>query len=74
MKCPACGAGVDEGADICLACGEPMSDVPFARAEEKPRKRRSEEEPEPRRCPGCGLPSRRDRCPGCGTVLRRSDD
>lgn len=30
MKCPACGAAVDDGADLCLECGEPMGDSPAA--------------------------------------------
>ena len=98
MKCPSCGAGVEEGADLCLECGEPMGDSPaarVARGEEAPTlpvpkvdvppaplvaavpkrsKRRVEAEPEPLRCPGCGMLSGRQRCPNCGTVLRRSDD
>jgi hypothetical protein len=96
MKCPSCSAEVEEGADLCLECGEPMGDSPVARAvraeksvdstevETAPvprieppkavKKRRVEEEPETKRCPGCGIPSTRERCPGCGTVLRRSDD
>jgi hypothetical protein len=32
------------------------------------------EEPEPVRCPGCGIPSRKTRCPGCGVRLRSDDD
>jgi predicted amidophosphoribosyltransferase len=104
MKCPSCSAEVEEGADLCLECGEPMGDSPVARAvrseksapsienvpidhteaETAPlpkieppkaaKRRRVEEEPEPKRCPGCGIPSTRERCPGCGTVLRRSED
>jgi hypothetical protein len=100
MKCPSCGAAVEEGADLCLECGEPMGDSPVAqvvRREEvvpppsapapaRPpastvpqtmaakRKRVIDDEPEAVRCPGCGMPSKRDRCPNCGTVLRRSDD
>jgi hypothetical protein len=90
---------VEEGADLCLECGEPMGDSPVARAVRaetpsteaqtqpipkldpipaapvaKPRARRVEDEPEPLRCPGCGVKTQRDRCPGCGAVLRRSDD
>jgi hypothetical protein len=30
MKCPACGATVEDGADLCLECGEPMGDSPAA--------------------------------------------
>jgi predicted amidophosphoribosyltransferase len=100
MKCPSCGAAVEEGADLCLECGEPMGDSPVARvvrneepaaappvkaaaapAKAAPAKaapvvkaRRVEEDPEPSRCPGCGMLSRRDRCPNCGTILRRDDD
>jgi len=36
-------------------------------------RRRSVEEPEPVRCPGCGVPSRALRCPGCGAVLRKEE-
>ena len=39
MKCPGCGAAVEDGADLCLECGEPMGDSPaalVARAEPKP--------------------------------------
>ena len=32
MKCPSCGAAVEEGADLCLECGEPMGDAPAAKA------------------------------------------
>lgn len=32
------------------------------------------EEPEPVRCPGCGMKSLRERCPSCGTRLRPSED
>lgn len=38
-----------------------------------PARSRAEEEPEPVRCPGCGVPSRAARCPGCGAVLRHDD-
>ncbi len=31
MRCPACGVDVEEGADLCLECGEPMGDGPAAR-------------------------------------------
>src|SRR5438309_1318053 len=31
MKCPWCGAGVEEGADLCLECGEPMGESPAAK-------------------------------------------
>jgi hypothetical protein len=94
---------VEEGADLCLECGEPMGDSPAARAVRaevvakpaaaakpavavakpvaaapavaaKPVARKKwVEEPDPIRCPGCGIPSRRDRCPGCGVVLKRDD-
>jgi predicted amidophosphoribosyltransferase len=95
MNCPSCGAPVEEGADLCLECGEPMGDslvakivrreasppvVPSpsapARAPESRRRRPvdGDDEPDALRCPGCGMPSRRDRCPNCGTVLRRPDD
>ena len=30
MKCPACKAEVEDGADLCLECGEPMGDSPAA--------------------------------------------
>jgi hypothetical protein len=96
MQCPSCGAAVEEGADLCLECGEPMGDSPAARvarteaptapvpriapeavvapARAAPKKKWKEEEPEAIRCPGCGIPSKRERCPGCGVILRRSDD
>src|SRR6266550_2561794 len=31
MKCPSCGAAVEEGADLCLECGEPMGESPAAK-------------------------------------------
>lgn len=31
MKCPACGAAVEDGADLCLECGEPMGNSPAAK-------------------------------------------
>jgi hypothetical protein len=31
MRCPSCNAEVEEGADLCLECGEPMGDSPAAR-------------------------------------------
>jgi hypothetical protein len=115
MKCPGCGAAVEDGADLCLECGEPMGDTPaakIARAESaakgdsakgdsanvirppadvfkktvspptkpaatapaKPTKKWRDEEPEPRRCPGCGTKSFAARCPGCGTKLIHDDE
>src|SRR5262245_11296334 len=124
MKCPSCGANVEDGADLCLECGEPMGDSPaakvarqenvirppsdaFAKPAPKPtpppmtrptgsrpirvgvptpppmtrpagapvaRKKWPAEEPEPKRCPGCGTKSHAARCPGCGTKLRSDDD
>src|SRR5437660_1380697 len=32
MKCPSCGVAVEDGADLCLECGEPMGDSPAAKA------------------------------------------
>jgi DNA-directed RNA polymerase subunit RPC12/RpoP len=32
------------------------------------------EEPEPVRCPGCGVKSHAARCPNCGSKLRHDDD
>jgi hypothetical protein len=141
VKCPSCNADVEEGADLCLECGEPMGDSPAARvaraeapsgagaggnvivppagtfkggapvaavkptagvpvaglkpiagapvagapvAGDKPvaaapvaakpswRKWR-EEEPEPVRCPGCGMKTLAARCPSCGTKLRSDE-
>jgi hypothetical protein len=112
MQCPSCHAAVEEGADLCLECGEPMGDSPVARivrsedantsplpkldpfpvavvqtraAPPRPaepakavvakvKRFRVEDDPEPTRCPGCGMLSSRQRCPNCGTVLRRSED
>jgi predicted amidophosphoribosyltransferase len=107
MQCPSCHAAVEEGADLCLECGEPMGDSPVARivrSEDAPtsplpkldpfpvavvqtrppeakavvakvaKRFRVEDDPEPTRCPGCGMLSSRQRCPNCGTVLRRSED
>jgi hypothetical protein len=141
VKCPSCNADVEEGADLCLECGEPMGDSPaarVARAEAVPaggagnvivppagtfkgvapvaggkpiagvpvagvkpvagvpvggapvagvkpvaaapvaakpswRKWRAEE-PEPVRCPGCGMKTLAARCPSCGTKLRSDED
>ena len=46
---------------------------PVAPAAAKPaapiKKKWREEEPEPRRCPGCGTKTLAARCPGCGTKL-----
>lgn len=123
MKCPACGAAVEDGADLCLECGEPMGDTPaakVARAEPQgdagniirppvttfqqpksvspptrpaapapaagappagapatkpaPVKRWRTDEPEPRRCPGCGGKTLAPRCPGCGIKLIHDDE
>ena len=151
MTCPSCGAAVEDGADLCLECGEPMGDSPAARVARSenvirppadvftptpvpgrlpaagrpaptppprtapttpvrsppaptPPPRSAPpppptakpgapppkpvvptakaalkrplriEEPEPRRCPGCGTKSFAVRCPGCGTRLRSDDD
>src|SRR4051812_47707013 len=111
--CPSCQADVDEEADLCLSCGEPLGDSPAARiaraelsaaaptgpaptaqgatavpehqlvrssgpqpstratlVDSPAARRRRVEEPEPIRCPGCGVPSKAARCPGCGAVLR----
>ena len=143
MKCPSCGAAVEDGADLCLECGEPMGDSPAAKAVraenvirpaagafdgpkpvariqpkptpppltrpsgapiptprssptpppgEKPvvgamkppsptlpakpaaKRKWAEEEPEPVRCPGCGVKSHAARCPNCGTKLKHDDE
>jgi hypothetical protein len=128
MKCPSCGAAVEDGADLCLECGEPMGDSPaakLARAENvirppastfapppkpasaapaakpiapqptpipptrpgappppsptipaKPsaKKKWAAEEPEPVRCPGCGVKSHAARCPNCGNKLKHDED
>ena len=121
MKCPACGAAVEDGADLCLECGEPMGDspaakavraenvirppanafsgsTPVARIAPKPtpppltrpaaapppsptiparpaaKRKWAEEEPEPVRCPGCGVKSHAARCPSCGTKLKHDED
>ncbi|HEY2744069.1 MAG TPA: hypothetical protein VGL86_05585 [Polyangia bacterium] len=101
-NCPSCNASVEDGADLCLECGEPMGDSPAAKAARSdppaptasPRpviakptapppktmpatpvaKKKWAEEPEPLRCPGCGLKSHAARCPDCGTRLRHDDD
>lgn len=129
MKCPSCGAAVEDGADLCLECGEPMGDSPAAKAaraenlirppantfapstpappasggappaKPKPKptpvpptlrgapapsaptipampaaKRKwATEEPEPVRCPGCGVKSHAERCPNCGNKLKHDD-
>jgi len=110
--CPSCKAPVEDGADLCLECGEPMGDSPaanVARSEAAPtapptaiptaaptgapkpkgppppspktipatpvaKKKWSTEEPEPVRCPGCGVKSHAVRCPNCGTKLRHDDE
>lgn len=131
MKCPGCGAAVEDGADLCLECGEPMGDTPAAKvarseapattgpakggaappaapksandsniirppastfhqpkpvspptkpapaapgAAARPAKKWRDEEPEPRRCPGCGSKTFAVRCPGCGTKLIHDDE
>ena len=136
MKCPSCGVEVEEGADLCLECGEPMGESPaakVARAESvirppadvfdaakpigrvaprptpppltrpagaaprptpppptrpagppppaptipaKPAAKRkwADEEPEPLRCPGCGVKSHAARCPNCGNRLKHDDE
>ncbi len=107
MTCPSCGAAVEEGADLCLECGEPMGESPAAKLVRKegaqpaaaaapappqastkgpPRppptipatsaaKRKwAAEEPEPLRCPGCGLKTLAARCPSCGNRVRPDDD
>jgi predicted amidophosphoribosyltransferase len=127
-QCPSCGAAVEDGADLCLECGEPMGDSPaakLARAENvirppanafaapkppppvaapkpppvgaskpaapvaapKPpapsptsparpsaKRKWATEEPEPLRCPGCGVKSHAERCPNCGNKMKHSDD
>lgn len=137
MKCPSCGAAVEDGADLCLECGEPMGDSPAAKAvraenvirppadvfggpkpvaritprptpppltrpagappaapppADKPvvgamkppsptipakpaaKRKWAEEEPEPVRCPGCGVKSHAARCPNCGNKLKHDED
>src|SRR5262249_12390669 len=106
MNCSSCGAEVEEAADLCLECGEPIGESPAARvarqeqvaapaanahapqgekaapAKAAPAKaataakaaRRSNDEPQPVRCPACGIPSRAARCPGCGVPLRATEE
>ncbi|MCU1278764.1 MAG: hypothetical protein JWM53_2310 [bacterium] len=113
MKCPSCNAAVEDGADLCLECGEPMGESPAAKvargenvirppadafAPTKPgiakppatarppappptipaipstKKKWAVEEPEPLRCPGCGVKSHAARCPNCGSKLKHDDD
>jgi hypothetical protein len=38
------------------------------------RKKWRTEEPEPKRCPGCGTKTLAARCPGCGTKLHSDDE
>jgi zinc-ribbon domain len=131
MTCPSCGAAVEDGADLCLECGEPMGDSPAANAArqenvirppadafaapkpgapvaapkpgapaaapkagapastprpgaappppptlpDKPASKRkwATEEPEPARCPGCGVKSHAERCPSCGNKMPRHE-
>jgi hypothetical protein len=111
MRCPSCNTEVEEGADLCLECGEPMGDSPAARvvrAEssaaaapavapteapartpvkvspipskftttvrgKRSARTRDDDEREPVRCPGCGIPTKAARCPGCGIPLRTDD-
>lgn len=67
-----------------MECAEPIAqakvvDVPSSPPPRAPPpvkarpKWKREEEPEPVRCPGCGIPTRRARCPGCGVRLREED-
>jgi predicted amidophosphoribosyltransferase len=101
MKCPSCGAAVEDGADLCLECGEPMGESPAAKVARdenvirppadafvppkpappptlpgKPvaKKKWAVEEPEPVRCPGCGVKSHAARCPNCGNKLKHDED
>jgi predicted amidophosphoribosyltransferase len=114
MKCPSCNAAVEDGADLCLECGEPMGESPAAKVargenvirppadtfapKPKPaptpppvtskappaaptvpgkpaaKKKWATEEPEPLRCPGCGLKSHAARCPNCGNRIKPDDD
>jgi predicted amidophosphoribosyltransferase len=113
MKCPSCGAAVEEGADLCLECGEPMGESPAAKVARnenvirppantfgtpkpaprptpppatkpppppptlpgKPaaKKKWAVEEPEPLRCPGCGVKSHAERCPNCGNKMKHDN-
>ncbi len=126
MKCPSCGAAVEDGADLCLECGEPMGESPAAKvargenvirppadvfapptpvapaaprpgaprppptpppstapkpakppapsptipAKQSAKKKWAVEEPEPLRCPGCGVKSHAERCPNCGNKMK----
>ena len=83
MKCPSCGASVEEGADLCLECGEPMGDSPVAQVirREEPTAIASESpRVTPRTAPAVPAAKRKRviedepealRCPGCGMLSRR---
>lgn len=67
---PATGASVPSS-------GEPdwrRTTLPATGAAKAKAKSRRVEEPEPVRCPGCGMKTLAERCPSCGTRLKPSED
>src|SRR5688572_20890905 len=82
-NCPSCQAPVDDDADLCLECGEPLGDSPAARlarreaAAEPPARVRAAAPPQR---PTIAAPPRARRrgeeepeavrCPGCGVPSR----
>jgi len=52
----------------------PPPPTPVARVAPAVKKKWRDEEPEPRRCPGCGTKTHAARCPGCGTKLIHDEE
>src|SRR5262245_37463501 len=85
--CLACGEVFGDSALARAMSGVPddapsppvvLTPVPVAAPQAKvvaprPKKMAAEEEREPVRCLGCGIPTRLDRCPGCGIPIRHGE-
>jgi len=80
VRCPACAAEVEEGADLCFECGEPMGDSVAARvaraeqlqgAAQTPAAAATGDRVESRRRPRAPTSDEETtRCRGCGTPIR----
>jgi predicted amidophosphoribosyltransferase len=51
-----------------------VTTLPETKAAKTAAARRRSEEPEPERCPGCGMKTTKERCPSCGTRLRPAEE